>query len=288
MEHHANIVPWQMQAEARELELCIIPMNDDGVLDLEAYQRLLQSGKVKLVSFIHVSNVLGTVNPAKTMIDMAHAAGAKVLLDGAQSAPHMAVDVQALGCDFFAFSGHKVYGPTGIGVLYGKKELLEQMPPYHGGGDMIETVTFEKTTFAAPPHRFEAGTPAIVEAVGLDTALSFLSEIGMSRIAAHEDGLLHYATTALLENVPGLRIIGNAPHKAGVISFLMESAHPLDIGTLLDHDAIAIRTGHHCAQPIMRRLEIPATARASFGLYNTQADIDRLVEGLQRIHKICA
>jgi cysteine desulfurase / selenocysteine lyase len=288
MEHHANIVPWQMAAQERGFSLKVIPMSEQGVLDLDAYETLLKENQVKLVAFIHVSNVLGTVNPAKQMTEMAHKAGAKVLLDGAQSAPHMPVDVQALDCDFFTFSGHKVYGPTGIGVLYGKLDVLEQMPPYQGGGDMIETVTFEQSTYAAPPRRFESGTPAIVEAVGLDAALTYLEAIGMERIAAWEQELLTYATQQLLEQVPTLRLIGEAPEKAGVVSFLMASAHPLDIGTLVDHDAIAIRTGHHCAQPIMRFLHIPATARASFGLYNTHADIDALVLSLKRVHSLCS
>lgn len=287
MEHHANIVPWQMACKRTGAELKVIPMDERGVLDLDAYAQLLESGKVKLVGVIHVSNALGTVNPVKEMAAMAHEAGAKFLLDGAQSAPHMPVDVQALNCDFFTFSGHKVYGPTGIGVLYGKYELLEQLPPYQGGGDMIETVSFEESTYSLPPRRFEAGTPAIIEAVGLAAALEYVSNIGMERIEATEQQLLSYLQEQL-ETVDGLRVIGQAPHKAGVCSFLMEAAHPLDIGTLVDHDAVAIRTGHHCAQPIMREFNIPATARASLGIYNTKADVDALVNALHRVNRMCA
>lgn len=285
MEHHANLVPWQLLAQEKGCQLRFIPMDERGVLDMQALEAML-SPKTKLVSVVHVSNALGTVNPVEEIIRKAHAVGAKVLLDGAQSAPHMPIDVQALDCDFFAFSGHKVYGPTGIGVLYGKMSVLETMAPFMGGGDMIETVTLEASTFAPPPRRFEAGTPAIAEAIGLAEALRFVMEIGLERIEATEQALLAYATEQLL-TVPGLKIVGTAPNKAGVISFLMDSAHPLDIGTLVDHEGVAIRTGHHCTQPIMRQLGIPATARASLGLYNTPADIDALVKALHKVNDLC-
>jgi cysteine desulfurase / selenocysteine lyase len=287
MEHHANLVPWQRVAEERGFTLHFIPVLENGELNLEAAESLLQQHPIKLVSVIHVSNVLGTVNPVKRLAQLAHQHGAVIAVDGAQSAPHQRVDVQDLDCDFFAFSGHKTYGPTGIGVFYGKYSLLEQLPPYQGGGDMIETVTLERSTYAEPPRRFEAGTPALVEAVGLAEALKFLMKLGLDRVEASEQVLLKEATEKLLAEVPELTIVGNAPHKAGVISFTMESAHASDIGTLLDHEAIALRTGHHCAQPLMARYGVSATARASFGVYNTQEDVNRLVEGLRKVDRLC-
>ncbi len=281
MEHHANIVPWQQICLAKGATLKVIPMNERGELILDEYEKLL-SPKTRLVAVNHVSNALGTINPVRRIIEMAHQAGAVVLLDGAQGAPHLKVDVQALDCDFYAFSGHKLYGPTGVGVLYAKQEHLEAMVPYQTGGDMIETVTFEKTTFTEPPHKFEAGTPAIAQVVGLGAAIDYVNAIGLSAIASHEHQLLSYATKAL-SDVPGLKIMGTASMKAGLISFVLEAAHPLDIGTLLDHEAIAIRTGHHCAQPVMRHFNVPATARASFGMYNTTDEIDALVTGLHKV-----
>ncbi len=281
MEHHANIVPWQQVCLAKGATLKVIPMNERGELILEEYEKLL-SPKTRVVAVNHVSNALGTINPIRRIIELAHQTGAVVFIDGAQGAPHLNVDVQALDCDFYAFSGHKIYGPTGVGVLYAKQAHLEAMVPYQTGGDMIETVTFEKTTFTQPPYKFEAGTPPIAQVVGLGAAIDYVNEVGLSAIAAHEHRLLKYATEQL-NTVPGLSIIGTASMKAGLISFVLEAAHPLDIGTLLDHEAIAIRTGHHCAQPVMKRFNVPATARASFGMYNTFDEIDRLVAGLHKV-----
>ncbi|MCS6266377.1 MAG: cysteine desulfurase [Vampirovibrio sp.] len=286
MEHHANFVPWQQVYLERGCTLKVIPMSDAGELDMQAYAHLLQSGKVKLVGVIHVSNVLGTINPVAEMAKMAHAVGAKILVDGAQSAPHMPIDVQALDCDFFTFSGHKLYGPTGVGVLYGKYEVLETLPPYQFGGDMIDVVSLEKTTFLAPPLRFEAGTPAIAQVIGLGTAIGYLQAIGLERIALYEETLRQQATDALLA-IEGLTLYGQAKHKAAVCSFLLEGIHAFDIGTLADLEGIAIRTGHHCAQPLMKRLNVSATARATFGFYNTHEDIDRLVVALHKVIKLC-
>jgi cysteine desulfurase/selenocysteine lyase len=286
MEHHSNIVPWQLLCEQTGARLKVIPMNSAGELDMSAYSHMLGK-KTRLVAVGHVSNALGTINPVREIIEQAHRKGIPVLVDGAQSVPHMSIDVQELQCDFFAFSGHKMYGPTGIGVLYGRAELLEEMPPYQGGGDMIRSVTFKKTTFSSLPYKFEAGTPNIAGAIGLAAAVDYLSHLGMENISAHEKSLLEYATTRLLE-LEGLSIIGTAKHKAAVISFLFGDVHPHDIGTILDQEGTAVRTGHHCAQPVMDFFSIPATARASFGLYNSLQDIDRLVEGLKKIGEVFA
>ncbi len=280
MEHHSNIVPWQILCQERGAHLKVIPINDRGELLMDEYERLL-SPRTKLVSIVHQSNALGTINPAKQIIDMAHSRGVPVLLDGAQSVQHITIDVRDLDCDFFVFSGHKLYGPTGIGVLYGKAELLDSMPPYQGGGEMIKSVTFEKTIYNDLPHKFEAGTPDISGAIGLGTAIDYVSNLGMDNIKAYEHELLEYGAECL-SSIEGLRIIGTAREKAGVLSFVMEGIHPHDIGTILDTEGIAIRTGHHCAQPIMDRFEIPATARASLGLYNTKEEIDALVKGIDR------
>lgn len=286
MEHHANIVPWQMVTEATGAKLVVVPVNDDGTLDVAAYRERLNE-RTRFVSFVHVSNTLGTVNPAEEMIALAKAKSIPVLLDGAQSAPHMPVDIQALGADFYCFSGHKTYGPSGVGVLWGRLELLEAMPPYQGGGDMIRTVSFEKTEYAEPPQRFEAGTPNIAGVIGMGAGLEYLEGVGMAAVAAHEQTLLSYATEQL-KALPGLKIIGTAPQKTGVISFVMEDAHPHDIGTILDMDGVAVRTGHHCTQPLMARFGVPATARASFGVYTEEDDIDALVSGLKRVRKMFA
>lgn len=281
LEHHANLVPWQQLCVEKDAKLQVIPVTDSGELDMEAFERLLTE-KVKFVAIGHVSNALGTVNPVKTIIDQAHALGIPVLVDGAQSAPHMSVDVQALDCDFFAFSGHKLYGPTGIGVLYGKMAHLEAMPPYQFGGDMIHSVSFEKTIFAKPPAKFEAGTPAIAEVIALGTVIDYLTEIGLDRIGAYENELLSYATDLMLE-IPEVRLIGTARDKAGILSFVLKGAHPHDIGTILDREGIAVRAGHHCAQPVMERFGVPATARASFSFYNTREDVDALVKGVRKV-----
>lgn len=286
MEHHSNIVPWQMLCEQTGAVLKVIPISDAGEIDLIAYEKLLNS-RTKIVGIIHVSNVLGTINPIQKMIASAHAHNIPVLVDGAQAAPHLAVDVQALDCDFYTFSSHKMYGPTGIGILYGKTELLEAMPPYHGGGDMITRVTFEKTEYNKLPYKFEAGTPHIAGVIGLAAAIDYLQTIGMANIAEHETQLLTYATQALTA-IPGLKIIGNAAEKAGIISFTLEDIHPHDIGTILDSEGIAIRAGHHCAMPLMQRFNLPATARVSFGLYNTQQDIDLLVAGIKKAQGLFA
>ncbi|NLH98076.1 MAG: cysteine desulfurase, partial [Chthonomonadales bacterium] len=284
MEHHSNIVPWQMVCECSGAKLRVVPITDDGGLRMDAYADML-SDRTKIVAVTHISNALGTVNPVKQITEMAHAVGATVLIDGAQAVSHMPVDVQAIGCDFYAFSGHKTLGPTGIGVLYGRSDLLQSMPPYQGGGDMIETVTFEKTTYNQLPAKFEAGTPHIAGAIGLGAALRYLNAVGLQRVARYEADLLRYATERITE-VPGLRLIGNAPDKAGILSFVMDVAHPHDIGTILDLHGVAIRTGHHCAMPLMRRLELPATARASLALYNTREDIDALIRGLHAVREV--
>ena len=284
MEHHSNIVPWQLQAARKGIVLKVIPMNDRGELLLDEYEKLF-SERTKLVSFAHVSNVLGTVNPAKEMVATAHAHGVPVLIDGAQSVPHMKVDVQDLDADFFAFSGHKVYGPTGVGVLYGKEEWLDKLPPYQGGGEMIQSVSFEKTTFNALPFKFEAGTPDYIGTTALAKALDYVSAIGMENIAAHEHELTRYAMQRLKE-IDGMRIFGEAGNKSGVISFLVGNIHHLDMGTLLDRLGIAVRTGHHCAQPLMIRMGIEGTVRASFGLYNTKEEIDVLAAGIERVSRM--
>lgn len=284
MEHHANTVPWQQLAEEKGLVLKAAPINDRGELILEEFKKML-TPRTKLAAFTHVSNALGSINPVKEMTRLAHDAGAVVLIDGAQAAPHLRVDVQDIGCDFYTFSSHKVYGPTGIGVLYGRLELLEAMNPYQFGGDMIEMVTLEKTTFAKPPHKFEAGTPAIAEIVGLGPALEYIENLGLDRIAAYEHELLFEATQKL-SAVPGLKIIGTAAEKAAVISFVLEDIHPHDIGTILDQEGIAIRTGHHCSQLVMRRYNLAATARASFSFYNLKEEIDVLVLGLQKVVEV--
>jgi cysteine desulfurase/selenocysteine lyase len=286
MEHHSNIVPWQILCEEKGAQLRIAPINDAGELLLDEFDALL-TAKTKLVGVAHISNALGTVNPIARIVEMAHSKGIPVLVDGAQSVPHLPVDVQALGCDFYAFSGHKIYGPTGIGVLYGKRALLEAMPPWQGGGDMIRSVTFEKTLYNQLPFKFEAGTPDIAGAIGLGAALDYLSGIGIENALAHEKALLDYGTKAL-EAIPGLRLIGTAKEKAGVLSFVMENIHPHDIGTILDQHGIAIRTGHHCAQPLMHRFGIPATARASLAVYNTTADLDALVGGIHKLKEVFA
>jgi cysteine desulfurase / selenocysteine lyase len=286
LEHHSNIVPWQMLCEEKGAKLRVVPINDDGDLILEELDLLL-GPRTKIVAVSHVSNALGTVNAIADIIQAAHAKNIPVLVDGAQAAPRLTVDVQELGCDFYAFSGHKVYGPTGIGVLYGKSDLLEAMPPYQGGGDMIRSVTFEKTTYNKIPHKFEAGTPNMAGASGLNAALNYLNRLGMDTIAAHEAELLSYATDAI-SRISGIRVIGTAKNKAGVLSFAMEGVHPHDIGTILDQEGIAIRTGHHCAQPVMERFGVDATARASFGLYNTKQEIDALVRGLHKVREVFA
>jgi cysteine desulfurase / selenocysteine lyase len=284
MEHHSNIVPWQMLCEANQAKLRVIPMNERGELILEEYEKLLNP-RTRMVAVTHVSNALGTINPVKQMIEMAHRAGALVLIDGAQAAPHVKIDVQALDADFYAFSGHKVFGPTGIGVLYGKAKLLNMMPPYQGGGDMIRTVTFEKTTYNDLPYKFEAGTPNIAGGIGLGAALDYATHIGLDKIAAYEHELLAYGTGKLLE-IPGLRLIGTAAEKAAVLSFVMEGIHPHDIGTVLDRQGIAVRTGHHCAQPVMDFFGIPATTRASLAVYNTFAELDALALGLRKVKEV--
>ena len=284
MEHHSNIVPWQLQAMQRGIVLHVIPMDDEGNLLLDEYEKLF-SPKTKLVSIAHVSNVLGTVNPVKEMIRTAHAHGVPVLVDGAQSIPHMPVDVQDLDADFYVFSGHKVYGPTGVGVLYGKEDWLDKLPPYQGGGEMIQHVSFEKTTFNELPFKFEAGTPDYIGTTGLAKALDYVSALGMDNIAAYEHELTEYALRRLRE-IPGMRIFGEAKERGGVISFLVGNIHHFDMGTLLDRLGIAVRTGHHCAQPLMTRLGIEGTVRASFGLYNTKEEVDALAAGIERVRKM--
>ena len=284
MEHHSNIVPWQMLCQGKNAKLRVAPINDAGELILDEFEKLLTS-RTKIVAVGHVSNALGTVNPIATIVKMAHAKNIPVLVDGAQAVPRMPVDVQALDCDFYTFSGHKTYGPTGIGVLYGKLPLLDAMPPYQGGGEMISSVSFEKTVYNKVPHKFEAGTPDISGPIGLRAALEYLQRLGMDNIARHEHELLTYATEKL-SKVPGVRLVGTAQEKAGVLSFIMEGVHPHDIGTILDQEGIAIRTGHHCAQPVMTRFGLDATARASFGLYNTKDEVDTLVRGLEKVREV--
>ncbi|SDH63928.1 cysteine desulfurase / selenocysteine lyase [Pseudomonas benzenivorans] len=284
MEHHSNIVPWQMLCEQSGARLRVAPIDDAGELLLDQLERLI-GPRTRLVAISHVSNVLGTVNPIRRIVELAHARGAPVLVDGAQAAPHLQVDVRELGCDFYALSGHKMYGPTGIGALYGRRELLEAMPPYQGGGDMILSVSFEKTLYNKPPYRFEAGTPNMAGAIGLGAAIDFLGELGAQAIAAHEQAVLAYAQRALA-TVPGLRLIGTAADKVGVLSFVLDDIHPHDIGTILDREGVAIRTGHHCAQPLMQRFGLAATARASLGCYSSERDIDALVAGLARVREM--
>ena len=284
LEHHSNIVPWQMLCEEKGARLRVIPCNDAGELLLDDYAKLFNAN-TKFVAITHVSNALGTINSVKDMIATAHRHGVPVLVDGAQAVPHMKVDVQDLDCDFYAFSGHKMCGPTGIGILYGKAQLLERMKPFEGGGDMILSVTFEKTTYNAIPHKFEAGTPPIAAAIGLGATVDYLESVGMDRIAAHEHDLLTYATEAFTQ-LKGVRIVGTARNKAAVLSFTLQGVHPHDVGTILNEDGVAVRTGHHCAQPVMQRFGIPATARASFYLYNTFAEVDALVAGIRRVQKI--
>jgi cysteine desulfurase/selenocysteine lyase len=286
MEHHSNIVPWQLVCEQTGARLRVAPIDDRGALQLDAFERLL-TPRTKIVSTIHVSNALGTINPVRDIVRRAHDLGAVVLVDGAQAAAHLPVDVQALDADFYAFSGHKMFGPTGTGVLYGRTALLERMPPYQGGGDMIASVTFEKTTYNALPHKFEAGTPNIAGVVGFGTAVEYLNGIDRAAALRHEDDLLALAT-ARVQEVPGLRIIGQAPEKASVLSFVMDGIHPHDIGTVLDAEGVAIRTGQHCAQPVMDRFGIPATARASFAFYNTKEDVEQLVGALHKAHELLA
>jgi cysteine desulfurase/selenocysteine lyase len=284
MEHHANIVPWQLLCEQLGTVLKVAPINDAGELILEELEALI-GPRTRLVAVTHVSNALGTVNPVADIVRMAHAGGARVLIDGAQAVPHMAVDVQALDCDFYVFSGHKMYGPTGIGVLYGKRELLESMAPYQGGGEMIKRVTFEAITYNDLPYKFEAGTPHIAGAVGLAAAIDYMQHIGLERIAAHEAALLAHATAAL-EEIPGVRIVGTAAHKAGVVSFVMGRIHAHDVGTIMDRQGVAIRAGHHCAMPVMTRFKVPATARASFAVYNTHEEIDALVQAIHKVQEV--
>lgn len=281
MEHHSNIVPWQQLADETGAELRIVPVTDRGELEMEAYEDLLTE-RTKLVAMVHLSNTLGTINPVEDVIDMAHERDIPVLLDGCQAIPHFPVDVQALDVDFYCFSGHKMFGPTGIGVLYGKRRWLEELPPYQGGGDMIDEVSFEKTTYADLPHKFEAGTPHIAGAIGLGAAAEYLQQHDREAIVAHEDELLEYATERI-QALDGIRLIGTAERKAGVLSFLVDGAHPYDVGTILDRLGIAVRTGHHCTQPLMDRFDIPGTVRASFALYNTKEDVDRLIDALRQV-----
>jgi cysteine desulfurase/selenocysteine lyase len=286
MEHHSNIVPWQLVCEQTGAVLRAAPISDSGELDMEGFERLL-SDRTRFVSVVHLSNALGTINPIKRVVELAHARDIPVLVDGAQSAPHLTVDLQELDCDFFAFSGHKLFGPTGVGILYGKQSLLDRMPPYQGGGDMIATVTLERSTWAPLPAKFEAGTPMIAQVMGLGAALDYVNGVGLERIRAWEHQLLSYATARVSE-VEGLQVIGTARNKASVLAFVMEGIHPHDIGTILDDEGVAIRAGHHCAQPVMQRFGVPATARASFAFYNTVAEVDILVDGLKRVKKMFA
>lgn len=284
MEHHSNIVPWQLQAARRGVAVRVIPMNDEGELDMEAYAGMFTE-RTKIVSVAHVSNVLGTVNPVREMIRIAHSHGVPVLVDGAQSTPHFRVDVQELDCDFFAFSGHKIYGPTGIGVLYGKEEWLDRMPPYQGGGEMIESVTFEKTVFQSLPFKFEAGTPDYIATHGLAVALDYVNDIGLENISSHERELTSYCMEQM-RSIDGIALFGTSEHKDAVVSFLVGDIHHLDMGTLLDRLGIAVRTGHHCAQPVMQRYGIQGAVRASFAMYNTREEIDALVEGVRRVSRM--
>jgi len=284
MEHHSNIVPWQILCEQTRATLKVVPINDAGEMIFEEFERLLNP-RTRLVAIGHISNALGTINPVKKVIDLAHKHDCPVLIDGAQAVPHCPVDVQDLNCDFYCFSGHKLFGPTGIGVLFGKRHLLEAMPPWKGGGDMIRTVSFDKTTYNDLPYKFEAGTPHIAGVIGLGAAIDYVNSIGMAALAEHESRLLDYATAAAT-TVKGLQLIGTAKHKASILSFVMDKIHPHDLGTILDQAGIAIRTGHHCAMPVMDRYHIPATARASFAMYNTLSEIDRLVEGIEAAKRI--
>lgn len=286
MEHHSNIVPWQLLCDATGAKLVVVPFSDAGELDLDDVASRINE-RTRLVSVIHVSNALGTINPVGEIVELAHARDVPVLVDGAQSAPHMPVDVQALGCDFFVFSGHKTYGPSGVGVLWGRYDLLAAMPPWHGGGDMIKTVTFERSEFAEPPQRFEAGTPNIAGVIGMGAGIEWLMGLGLDKVAAHEADLLAYAHEQV-SVMEGVRIIGNARRKAAALSFVMDEAHPHDIGTILDNDGLAIRSGHHCAQPVMQRYGVPATARASFGVYNTRAEVDQLVASIDKVRRLFA
>ncbi|HRQ05432.1 MAG TPA: cysteine desulfurase [Nitrosomonas halophila] len=286
LEHHSNIVPWQMLAEEKGARIRVVPINDSGELLVDAYEKLFNS-KTRFVGLSHVSNALGTINPIKDMIAIAHQHGVPVLIDGAQAAPHLQVDVQELDCDFYAFSAHKLFGPTGIGVLYGKAHLLEAMQPYKGGGDMIASVTFEKTIYNELPYKFEAGTPPIAAAIGFGAAIDYLNQIGLDNIAAYEHDLLRYATEQI-QAMPGVRIIGNSLNKVAVISFVIDGIHPHDVGTLLNQEGIAVRTGHHCAQPIMERFKVPATSRASFAFYNNRDEVDALVAGIRSVQKVFA
>ena len=286
MEHHSNIVPWQLLCEQTGAVLKIIPINDDGELIMEEFEKLL-GPKTKIVSVVHISNALGTINPVQHIIDRAHEYNAVAIIDGAQAAPHADIDVQALNCDFYVFSGHKLFGPTGIGVLYGKTHLLEAMPPWQGGGDMIKMVSFEETMYADLPFKFEAGTPHIAGVIGLGAAIDYVNAIGLDAITAYEHDLLEYAT-AKASGVEGLRLIGTAEKKVSILSFIMESIHPHDIGTILDHEGVAIRTGHHCAMPVMTHFNVPATARASFAFYNTFDEVDRLVEAIEKAREVFA
>ena len=286
LEHHANIVPWQLLRERTGIEIKVAPIDDDGNFLFDEFEKLL-TPRTKMVAITHISNALGTITPIAAIIEAAHAVGAKVLVDGCQAAPHQHLDVRALDADFYVFAPHKIYGPTGIGVLYGKADLLNAMPPYQGGGEMIRKVTFEETTFQDIPHRFEAGTPPIVEAIGLGAAVDYLSAIGQTAVEAHEAGLLAYASERLAD-IPGLTIIGRAREKASIVSFVMEGAHPHDIGTVIDRAGVAVRAGHHCAQPLMERFGLSATARASFGLYNTREEVDALADALAKVREIFA
>ena len=284
LEHHSNIVPWQMLANEKGAKIRVVPINDKGELEVDEYEKLFNE-RTKFVGLIHVSNALGTINPIKRMIDFAHQHGVPVLIDGAQAAPHIIIDVQALDCDFYTFSAHKLCGPTGVGILYGKAALLEAMQPFKGGGDMITSVTFEETIYNTIPHKFEAGTPPIAAAIGFGAAIDYLTAIGIEHIAAYESTLLDYATECLNE-IPGIRIIGTAAEKTAVISFAIDGIHPHDIGTILNQDGIAVRTGHHCAQPVMQRFNVPATSRASFAFYNKKTEVDALVAGIKTVQKV--
>ncbi len=284
MEHHSNIVPWQMACEERKAILKVLPFDEDGILMFEKLEELM-GPKTRLISVAHVSNALGTINPIKKIIDLAHAKGVKVLIDGAQAISHIPVDVQALDCDFYCFSGHKIYAPMGIGVLYGKEELLNAMPPYQGGGEMIKEVTFAKTTYNELPYKFEAGTPSVGDVIGLDVAIKYVLNLGLENIALYEDELLHYATDELLK-IEGIKIIGTAKEKTSVLSFVMDQIHPYDAGTILDKMGIAVRTGHHCAQPVMDHFKIPGTIRASFAFYNTKEEVDRLIDGVKLVKEM--
>lgn len=284
LEHHSNIVPWQMLANEKGAKIRVVPINDRGELEVDEYEKLFNE-RTKFVGLIHVSNALGTINPVKRMIDFAHQHGVPVLIDGAQAAPHITIDVQALDCDFYAFSAHKLCGPTGVGILYGKAALLESMQPFKGGGDMIASVTFEETLYNTIPHKFEAGTPPIAAAIGFGAAVDYLAAIGIERIAAYELSLLNYATERL-NDIPGAKIIGTAAEKTAVISFTIDGIHPHDIGTILNQDGIAVRTGHHCAQPVMQRFNVPATSRASFAFYNNKTEVDVLVAGIKNVQKV--